>query len=113
MFHDELGYWMWDPESGTIMHSLVIPRGVCVLAGGIYRGEKNDDGMSIIEVEATVEDSDWNITQSPFMSSRAKTTAFSHKVEISGGKMNYKETIFLDIYGKPFEHTDQNELTLQ
>ena len=32
--HNELGYWMWDAETQTLMHSLIIPRAVCVLAGG-------------------------------------------------------------------------------
>jgi hypothetical protein len=36
VFHGETVYWMWDPEAGTVMHSLVIPRAVCVLAGGKY-----------------------------------------------------------------------------
>ena len=33
-FHDETGYWMWDAAAGVVMHSLAIPRGVCLLAGG-------------------------------------------------------------------------------
>ena len=26
VFHDETGYWMWDSNTNTIMHSLTIPR---------------------------------------------------------------------------------------
>ena len=37
VFHDETGYWMWDAENQIVMHSLTIPRGVCVLAGGRFR----------------------------------------------------------------------------
>jgi len=50
VFHDETGYWMWDREARTVMHSLVIPRAGCVLAGGIYEEEKDGDGRTIIKV---------------------------------------------------------------
>ena len=50
VFHDETGYWMWDPKSEIVMHSLVIPRGVCVLAGGKYDGSKSSEGKVEIKV---------------------------------------------------------------
>jgi len=113
VFHHETGYWMWDERSKTIMHSLVIPRAVCVLAGAKYAGEKDSEGRVLIEVTAGIEDKNWHITQSPFMKENAKTTAFRHKIAVGNGKLSYSETTFLDIYGKSFDHTDQNELTLQ
>jgi hypothetical protein len=39
VFHNETGYWMWEAETGTVMHSLHIPRGVGLIAGGVYNGE--------------------------------------------------------------------------
>src|SRR5690606_34626176 len=33
-FHDEVGYWLWNPVNQTVMQSLTIPRGVSLLAGG-------------------------------------------------------------------------------
>src|SRR5216684_6431873 len=33
-YHDQVGYWLWEPATGTIIHSLTIPRGQVVLAGG-------------------------------------------------------------------------------
>lgn len=113
VFHDETGYWMWDPATGIIMHSLVIPRGVCVLAGGKYTGEKDTDGNVIMDVSASVDDDTWQIVQSGFMRDNARTTEFRQKVTVGGGRMSYSETTIIDIYGKPFEHTDQNDLTLQ
>lgn len=113
VFHDETGYWMWDAETNIIMHSLTIPRAVCVLAGGIYKGEITDDGSSVFEVSAKQDDKEWNIIQSPFMKNNAKTTAFSHRIIVGYGKLTYSETTMLDIYGKMFEHTDKNELILQ
>ncbi len=113
VFHDETGYWMWDENTKTIMHSLTIPRAVSVLAGGSHNGEQEDDGSIVLEVSASLNDKDWQIIQSPFMRDNAKTTEFRHKITVGNGKLSYSETTIVDIYGKVFEHTDNNELTRQ
>ena len=110
VFHDETGYWMWDSAAKLIMHSLVIPRAVCVLAGGHYTGEKDAQGNVVIEVSAGIDDKSWQIIQSPFMMEKARTTKFSQKITVGNGKQSYFETTMLDIYGKEFEHTDENDL---
>ena len=110
VFHNETGYWMWDAEAGTVMHSLVIPRGVCVLAGGSYAGKQDNDGRTVLEVAAKIDDPHWSIVQSPFMDEKARTVAFTHQVIVGEGKLTYAETTTVDIYGKIFEHTDQNTL---
>ncbi|HTE79214.1 MAG TPA: heme-binding beta-barrel domain-containing protein, partial [Reyranella sp.] len=33
-FHDQVGYWLWEPATGMIMQTIAIPRGQVVLAGG-------------------------------------------------------------------------------
>jgi len=113
IFHDETGYWMWDPREKVIMHSLTIPRAVCLIAGAHYDETKSIDDKLIIEVSAGVDDQDWNIVQSPFMQKNARTTSFHQKIEVENEKMIYSETTMLDIYGRVFEHTDRNELQLQ
>lgn len=113
VFHNETGYWIWDEKEQTVMHSFTIPRGVCVLAGGKCDGKKDAEGNIIIEVQATAADKDWGIIQAPFMSKRAKTTKFVQKLVVGDGKFSYHETTTVDIYGRVFEHTDENELTLQ
>jgi len=113
VFHDETGYWMWDEETGVIMHSLTIPRAVSVLAGGICKDETNANGYTVLKVSATIDDKDWQIIQSPFMRDNARTTSFSHQITVSNGKLSYKETTIVEIYGKVFEHMDENELLLQ
>jgi len=113
VFHDETGYWMWDPKTEIVMHSLVIPRAVCVLSGGKYTGTKNTNGSVVIEVSADINDDNWKIIQSPFMQKNARTTEFRHKVTVGNGKLSYLETTIIEIYGRTFEHTDQNELVRQ
>ena len=109
--HNETGYWIWDAENSTVIHSFTIPRGVCVIAGGKYEGKVDADGYSEIEVEALADSENWPISQAPFMSANAKTTKFQQKITIGKNKFSYDETTSVEIYGKVFEHTDQNELS--
>ena len=44
------------------------------------------------------------------MTQQAKTTAFSHRISLKNAKLSYHETITVEIYGRTFEHTDENEL---
>ena len=110
IFHDQTGYWMWDDREGVVMQSIVIPRSVCVLAGGRY----TDAGSPVkIAVAARLDDPDWGILQSPFMREKAKTVAFRHELSVADGTLSYSETTSLEIYGRSFEHTDDNQLSLK
>lgn len=110
VFHDQTGYWVWDAENKTIMHSFVIPRAVSVVAGGTYSGETDDDGRVVMELASKLGDPEWGIVQSPFMTKKASSLEFRQKVTVGNGKMTYAQTTLVDIYGKVFEHTDDNEL---
>lgn len=110
VFHDETGYWMWDAAEETVMHSLTIPRGVCLLAGGKYNSADIENGDVSIQVSAGIDDEQWGIVQSPFMTNNAKTTHYSQSINVDNGTLVYSQTMIVDIYGKVFEHTDKNEL---
>ena len=109
VFHNETGYWSYDAKTGVIMHSLTIPRGLALLAGG--KATTNEDAEVVFEVEAISGDADWGIVQSPFMRDNAHTKRFTHRIEVKGDSMSYKETIYLDIYGRSYDHIDTNQLT--
>lgn len=110
-FHDQVGYWMWDLKSDTVMQSLLIPRGVGILAGGRYSGTAHSGNGIAIEVAAKFDDPHWGIVQSPFMSEKARTLAYNHCLRVQGTTLEYAQTTLLQIYGKTFEHTDGNSLT--
>jgi hypothetical protein len=42
IFHDQIGHWIYEPSTNLVMHSLTIPRGVCVLAGGTITENDNE-----------------------------------------------------------------------
>jgi len=113
IFHHETGYWMWDAATNVIMHSLNIPRAVSLLAGTALKDDDYKDGKLSIDISAAVDNKDWGIVQSPFMQKKALTKSYRQEITIENGKMTYKETTILDIYGREFEHTDENELKLQ
>ena len=108
IFHDQIGHWIYEPATGLLMHSLTIPRGVCLLAGGEIN--KKDDEYHF-NVKASAGSDTFGISQSPFMLDKAKTKAFEMNLRVKGDQMSYEETTSLHIYGKDFEHIDTSSLT--
>ena len=113
VFHDQTGYWMWDAERQLIMHSLTIPRGFALLAGGRLSPENNTEKGFKIEVKASDGDADWGIVQSPFLRDNAKTEKFKMKLDVDEKNLTYFETTDLKIYSGDFEHTDENTKKVQ
>ena len=107
IFHDQIGHWLYDPSTNQVMHSLTIPRGVCLLAGGSVISK---EGVTTFDVKAELGSDTFCIAQSPFMLEKAKTKAFHMTLSIQGHEMSYKETTFLNIYGRDFDHVDKSTL---
>ena len=107
IFHNQVGHWILEPTTGKVMHSLSIPRGVCLLAGGQLTTKGNEIG---IEVSASKGDEAFGIVQSPFMNQKAETKAFWLELRACGDELYYREVMSLHIYGKDFEHTDESRL---
>jgi hypothetical protein len=111
VFHDQVGYWLWNPVNGEVIQTLTIPRGVTLLAGGTAVVE---EGTTVFEVSAEAGNPDWNVIETAFMHKKARTLGFRHRLEVSGDRMKYAEITLLDIYGKrSYEHTDENTLSRQ
>ena len=111
VIHQETGYWLWEQQTNKVIHSLTIPRGMSVLAGGTY--EDKADGNVEFNVEATIGESDWQIIQSPFMHKKAKMTKFDQQFILNENTLSYSQTMMLDIYSREFAHTDENVLIKQ
>ena len=84
VFHDQVGYWLWDASDNTIVESFSIPRGVAVLAGGRAEQPESVTAEVVLDVKAEAGAADWGIVQTPFMLDKAKTTAFTHNPQGSG-----------------------------
>lgn len=106
--HDEIGYWIWNKADNSVALSLSIPRGLTLLA--------NTTNLEYIEntldlkVVAEAGAKNWGIVQSPFMEEKAKTVRFEREISTNGNILSYKQLMVLEIYGKTFDHTDENSL---
>ena len=111
VFHDQVGYWLWDPAGDCIVETFAIPRGVAVVAGGTASAPASLDEAITLSVAAQAGAQDCGIVQAPFMFKQAKTTGFTHSITVEGDRLDYSQTTFLDIYDrKSYEHTDENTL---
>jgi hypothetical protein len=108
VFHDEMGYWMWDATSNIVMQSMVIPRGVALCAGGTPE-VSSENGLELT-VSTDMDSDGFGVVQSPFMNDLAQTVLFRHELKVKGKEMFSAEKTVLDIYGKTFDHTDVNQL---
>lgn len=107
-YHDQVGYWLWEPATGGIIHTLTIPRGQVVMAYGQAAAN-----AKTFTVSATAEDLSFGIRSSPFLEYAFRTTAFRIAVSINAdGTWSYEEDTVLMIRGQtePFHHTDRNTL---
>jgi hypothetical protein len=108
VFHHQVGYWVWDAATGQVIQSLNIPRAVSVLAGGEF---EQSGSATVLSVATEAGGTEFGVLQSPFMAENAKTTGYNHTLTVDGDTLKYTETTHLFIYGKAFEHTDENTLT--
>lgn len=114
VFHDQIGYWLWDPADNTIVETFTIPRGVAVVAGGKLAPPTEVGQELVFEVAADAGSSEFGIAQASFMFKQAKTTAFTHTLTVQGDEMRYSEITVLDIYDKTgYQHKDLNTLQRQ
>ena len=108
-YHEQVGYWLWEPATGTVIHTLTIPRGQVLMASG-----QALVGDTSFEVVATELDHNFGICATPFLDYAFRTTEFRIKVSInSDGTWGYEEDTVLSIRGKSelFHHIDRNQLS--
>jgi hypothetical protein len=108
-YHDQVGYWLWEPATNTVIHTLTIPRGQIVMAGGSASAEARE-----FELLATQDAEHFGIRSAPFLDWAFKTVEFRIKVCIhANDSWSYEEDTVLMIRGQsePFHHTDRNTLT--
>jgi len=108
-YHDQVGYWLWEPATETVIHTLTIPRAQVVMAAGQARADAKE-----FELRAAHGAESFGICSAPFLEYAFKTVEFRIKVSIhADGTWSYEEDTVLLIRGnaEPFHHTDRNTLT--
>jgi hypothetical protein len=105
-FHDQVGYWLWEPATGLVMQSVTIPRGQVVLAAGQAGPTDNK-----ISVAAKRGDTRYGICSTAFLEEAFRTD--SYRIDITfneDGSWTYLTDTELMVRGKPFNHHDTNTL---
>jgi hypothetical protein len=104
-----VGYWLWEPATKTVVHTLTIPRGQVVVAGGMAEPDATE-----FEVAAAVGSGVYGISAVPFIDRAFRTLSYRLKVTTrADGRWSYDGNAVLEIpdRAEPFEHTDTNTLT--
>jgi hypothetical protein len=108
-YHDQVGYWLWEPATGTVIHTLTIPRAQIVMAAGQAAADAKQ-----FELVARQGAESYGILSAPFLEHAFKTVEFRIKVSIvADGTWSYEEDTVMMIRGQaePFHHTDRNTLS--
>jgi hypothetical protein len=108
-FHDQVGYWLFEPATGLVMQTLAIPRGQVVLAGG----QANADGSGLV-VSARRGATDYGIASTAFLEYAFRTDSYRLEVTFNAdGTWSYVSDTMLTVRGRtePFRHRDVNTLT--
>lgn len=107
-FHDQVGYWLWEPATRTVILSLAIPRAQVALAGGTAEPDATE-----FEVRAERGSTTFGICSGPFLEQAFTTVRFTMKVTIHpDGRWSYDEVAELAVRGRaePFQHRDRATL---
>ena len=108
-FHDQVGYWLWEPATHSITLTLGIPRGQVLLAGGTAEPDATE-----FQVEAAVGTEVYGILSNPFLDQAFRTLSYRMNVQLHPDDIwSYEEVGMLQIPDRddPFPHTDHNTLT--
>ena len=111
MFHDQVGYWLWEPATHTVLMTAGIPRGQALLAIGHC-----DPGATTFEVSATRGSTVAGIVTNPFLDENYTTQQFRMTVTtvVSERSWGYEEHTTLRISDRPdvVDHVDRQRFTL-
>jgi hypothetical protein len=108
-FHDQVGYWLWEPATKTVILTLAIPRAQVVMASGRAEPDAQE-----FELSARLGSETFGICSGPFLQEAFRTTEFRIRVTIDpGGTWSYDEDTVLEMKDRqePFHHRDRNTLT--
>jgi hypothetical protein len=107
-FHDQVGYWLWEPATGLVLQTLAIPRGQIAIASG----QAAPDAERLV-VTAERGQTEYGICSTAFLEYAFRTDRYSLEVTFnSDGSWSYVSDTTLVVRGRaePFLHRDRNTL---
>ncbi|MET0421842.1 MAG: heme-binding beta-barrel domain-containing protein [Acidimicrobiia bacterium] len=107
-FHDQVGYWLWNPVEETVTLTIAIPRAQVALASGRVTADATT--FSLHAERGTTE---YGICSNPFLERAYTTLSFDVTVTVHpDGTWGYDEDTVLRVldHDEPFHHTDRHTL---
>lgn len=107
-YHEQVGYWLWEPATGAVIQTLAIPRGQIAMASATVAPDAGS-----FELVAERGSTAFGICSNPFLEHAFTTLEYRVKVQFNpDGSWRYDETTLLQVLGQdqPFQHTDGNLL---
>lgn len=107
-FHDQVGYWLWEPATGLVLQTLAIPRGQVALASGSAAADA--DEIVVSAVRGATEN---GICSTTFLDQAFRTDSYRITIRFhADGSWSYVTDTELMVEGQqlPFKHQDRNTL---
>jgi len=106
-FHDQVGYWMWEPATGLVLQTLSIPRGQTAIAAGHAMPD-----AETITVVAERGQTEYGICSTTFLEQAFRTDRYEMELTFNpDGSISYVIQTTLEVRGRgPFTHRDENRL---
>ena len=107
-FHDQVGYWLWEPATGLVLQTVAIPRGQVAIAAG----NATPDATKLV-LTAERGQTEYGICSTAFLEYAFRTDAYSIEVTFhDDGSWSYVTDTTLLVRGRtqPFAHRDRNRL---
>jgi hypothetical protein len=107
-FHDQVGYWLWEPATGLVLQTLGIPRGQVAIASG----QSTPDAETIV-LKAERGQTGYGICSTGFLEYAFRTDSYQIAVTFNAdGSWSYVTETILTVHGQPapFNHRDENTL---
>jgi len=108
-FHDQVGYWLWEPATGLVLQTIAIPRGQVAIAAGRATPEARK-----LVLEAVRGQTEYGICSTTFLELAFRTESYRIEVEFhDDGSWSYVQDTMLMVRGRDtlFEHRDRNRLS--
>jgi len=107
-FHDQVGYWLWEPATGLVLQTVAIPRGQVAVAAG--QAAPDADRLML---KAERGQTEYGICSTAFLEYAFRTDSYSIEVVFNAdGSWSYVSDTMLMVRGRtePFTHRDRNTL---
>jgi len=107
-FHDQVGYWLWEPATGLVLQTVAIPRGQVAIAAG----HAAPDATKLI-LKAERGQTEYGICSTTFLEQAFRTDSYTIEVDFhADGAWSYVLDTILQVRGQPepFLHRDENHL---